>query len=137
MGDRLVSVISKDEKVLAASYQHWAASGHHAMHDIIEANIADWKGEIDQEAAVKILIKSLHDFNENDRPIVLELEHYDWYKDDGIPFSSEEEKKFASLHPEIITDWDKASRTDGLICINEQKIDDWRAWSEWEDWYEV
>lgn len=136
MGNRLVCVIyDKSDKPLAASYQHWSADDYKLMDNIIEKRINDWKWKhfnhsFDKEDAIYVLRDSCKEFNGTDDPICIELEHYNWSKDDKIPFSSDEEKKFAVLHPDIDSNWDKANRSNGILCINEEKIKDWIDWAE-------
>lgn len=136
MGDRLVCVIRKDGIPLAASYQHWEASGHEYMNGIINHLIdgIEKPEDFSTEDAVYLLLKALKEYNGSDKGIGLTVRHNDWLHGDE-EFSSEEEQKFACLHPDI--ECKDFNRNDGMITINPREIEFWEGWGEWEEDFDI
>ena len=125
MGDRLISTFRHNDEVIATSYQHWSGGNWKDMENIINNNIKKYKSDDPRADAVNILYNSLVEFDGGNTYMI------------GLLVNDEEDKKFASLHPEIPSDPKNIGRSYGMISINKEQMELWRDYGDCEIEFEI
>lgn len=130
MGNRLVQVISFNDKFLAATYQHWSAEEADEMYDLTDYALHELKDTNDKLALIKI-IKDVLDKHNGNTNSGFANGCLEWNKETKMydkEYFSDIDKAFMKEHPEFALSKD---RNDGLFTLDE------RIGNSFEDWAEI
>ena len=131
MGDRLVQIITKDAKFLAATYQHWSASEADEMQNLTEEALKKLSDNefLDSSIIIKT-IKDVLDKHNGNANSGFSNGCLEWNKKTKMydkEYFSDIDKAFMKEHPEFAL---SKSRNDGLFTLDERIANSFEGWAE-------